>query len=523
MAFENHNNIPIRLFPSPRLTKAKSIPLSILDATCARFADTSAIWLYDPPSGYQVNDEFINKLKTTFVTTLNNFPQWAGQVHWAPFRPGGHHTERFNRSMITYGSDADPGVEWHVVRHENSIISHIPHGEYLSSCTIWSGDAFPQKELISKSRTPLSNLKDFEGMPGLMVQINLFPCGRYGVGVKLAHQLADASSMMVFVHQWAANSRKLFSGQPSSSVFDEPVFDPPQLDSRAAGDIDGEVVHHELADTARMMPLNRFSWWDTEEPGYSPRLVNTTENSIPPAQVLAKTKVSPSTIAPWKTWDLARPVEYGLLHFTGHELTKLQREARESAPEGAIISRTDALMAYIFRLVTRARAYAQSDDDEVFLNTSIDVRRRVSPPLPETFLGSPLLVTHIKGLASAVRCASLGELALKLRETLMRFTPDKVAAILHDAAYETSPQRLWLCFVGTLHIIATSWQRLRVYDVDFDGTGHRPAYVHSVMEKIDGTVVVLDPITQDGGVDVALYLDAEAMGHLKEALEITND
>ncbi|KAK6071356.1 transferase family protein [Seiridium cupressi] len=506
---------PIRLFPSPRLSNITSTPLSILDATCARFSDTSAIWFFNAPASGKVDDVFVEKLKTSFITTLNTFPQWAGQLHWAPFRAGSQHTERFNRSMITYGSDADPGVEWNVVQHAYSIASIAPSGDALSS-GIWDGAAFPQKQLISPNRVALSNLKEFEGIPGMMIQINLFSCGGYGIGLKLAHQLADASSMMVFVHQWAANSRSIFTAQPSSSLFDGPVFDPPRLDSRAEGDIDGETVDEEVAKTAREMPLHRFSWWDTEEPGYSPWLVASSKNSIPSDDVLSKTKVSPSTVAPWKTWDLTRLVSWGMLHLTGDELIKLQQVARIGAPEGSIISRTDALMAYMFRLITRARAYTQADNDEVFLNISIDARRRVSPPLPETFLGSPLLLTHIKGLASAVRDANLGELAIQVRETLMLFSPDKLAAILHDAAYEVSPQRLWLGFVGTLHIIATSWQRLRSYEVDFAGTGIRPAYVHSVMEMCDGTLVVLDPVVPDGGIDVAVYLDTEALGHFKQ-------
>jgi hypothetical protein len=422
--------------------------------------------------------------------------------------------------MVTYGSDADPGVEWAVVRHGHDIASIVPSSASLSSRGVWNGDAaFTQRHYVTSKRVALSNLKDFEGIPAMYVQINLFSCGGYGIGVKLAHQLADAQSLMVFVHKWAANARSLLTGRPSPSLFAEPVFDPPQLDSRAAGDIDGEAVDEDIAATARDMPLNRFSWWDINEPGYSPWLVASSKNCIPPADVLARTKLSPSTIGPWKTWDLTRPVSWGLVHFTGDDLVEFQRVARQAAPEGSIVSKTDALMAYLFRLATRARSYAQADGDEVFLNVSIDSRRRVSPALPETFLGSPLLMTHVKGAASAVREASLGELASSVRRALAAFTPDKMAAILHDAAYEVSPQRLWLGFVGTLHLIATSWQRLRLYEVDFEGSGRRPAYVHPIMEKCDGTLVVLDSVVQDGGVDVAVYLDAETLGYFKQELE----
>ncbi|KAI0136775.1 transferase family protein [Xylariales sp. AK1849] len=503
----------VRLFPSLRLAKPISTPLSILDATCARFSDTGAIWLFNGHPK-QVDDEFVDQLKTAFISTLDGFPQWAGQLHWAPFRPEGPHTGRFNRAMITYGSKADPGVEWNAVRHEYTIESIIPCSASLSS-GIWTGDAFPQSDLISPTKPALHNLKDFDGLPSVLVQVNLFACGGYGIGIKVAHPLADAQSMMVFVHQWAANSRGIF-GSPSASLFDSPFFDPAQLDSRAAGDIDSVSADQGIVDSARSMPLNRFSWWDTDAPGYSPWFVASTKNSIPPAEVLAKTALSLSIMAPWSTLDLTRPVSWGLLHFTGQELLDLQRVARAGAPEGRQISRTDALLAHLFRLITRARAYSHSPEDEVFINISIDARRRVSPPLPETFIGSPLLMAHVRELASAVRDASIGELALKLRETLKLFTPDKMAAVLHDAAYEVSPQRLWLGFMGSLHIIATSWQRLHLYEVDFQGSGKRPAYVHAVMPKCDGILVILDPIVPDDGVDIALHLDSEAWSHFRE-------
>ncbi|KAK6208326.1 hypothetical protein LQW54_006950 [Pestalotiopsis sp. IQ-011] len=514
---------PIRLFTSPRPSTVVKTPLSILDATCARFSDTSAVWLFEAPSSGKVDDAFVAKLKTSFIETLNAFPQWAGQLHWAPFREGGHHTERFNRSMVTYGSEADPGVEWTVVRHDYEITSFaLKTAESFSSEGLWdAGDAFPQRDLVSPTRLALYNLRDFQGIPAMSVQISLFSCGGYGVGVRLAHQLGDAQSMMVFMHKWAANSRTIFTGgQPSQSLFDEPVFDPQQLDSRAAGDIDGEAADETIAETARTLPLHRFSWWDTDEPGYSPWLVASSKNSIPPAEVLAKTNVSPSTLAPWKTWDLARPVSWGLVHFTGDELLGLQRAAREGIPESAVLSRTDALMAYLFRTITRARSrvHVGDRDEPVYLNVSIDCRRRVARPLPETFLGSPLLMTHIGAASPAVCEATLGDLALRLRNTLTAFTPDGLAAVLHDAAHEVSPQRLWLGFMGSRHLIATSWQRLRAYDVDFEGGGKGPAYVHPVMEKCDGIVVVADSLVRNGGVDASLYLDAEAWVHFKEEL-----
>ncbi|KAH8677627.1 hypothetical protein BX600DRAFT_430964 [Xylariales sp. PMI_506] len=531
---------PIRLLPTSTPAQVVSTPLSILDSTCARFADTGAIWFFEAPAATIVDDEFLESLRITFVKTLDDFPQWAGQLHWAPFRPGGSHTERFNRCMITYGSPADPGAEWSIKYHDLALDAVTPRPSDLSR-RIWDGDAFPQASFVPSAPLALSNLKDFEGRPSLAVQVNVFACGGYAIGVKVAHPLADIKSLMIFVHRWAAICRggddnyDDGSGLTDGWIFGKPLFDPAQLDARAAGDIDAAVVDPAIAARARALPLHRFDWWHTNAPGYPPLLVASSKNCIPPAEVLDRISLSPSTEGPWSTWDLERPASFGLLHITGDEIDSLQELARRDVPKGNYVSRLDALLAHLFRLVTRARAFAQADDDKVFLDVSLDARRRCAAPapaldlLPEAFIGSPIFMTHIGALAAAIRDASLGELALQLRGVLQQFTPKEVADMLHDAAHEVSPQRLWLGFLGSLHLIATSWQRLRAYEIDFHprssssgggggGSLSRPAYVHAVMQRSDGMLVIMDSMAPDRGVDVHVYLDSEAMDRLREEL-----
>ncbi|KAI2794047.1 hypothetical protein POX_a00637 [Penicillium oxalicum] len=506
-----------RLHPSRRPASAVATPLSILDATVARFSATGAIWLFDKPtvpkssSSHVTEESLLDHLQSSLVVTLNDFPQWAGQIHWAPVRPGGSHTERFNRPMVTYGTENDPGVEWAVVRHQHlSVKSLVPSAdERASGQGVWRADQFNQDLFLSRTLLPLYNLRDCDGLPAMQVQINLFDDGGYGIGVKLAHVLADAQSLMVFVHLWAANCRKAFSvdGHSPSSVFGPPVFDPAQLDSCAAGNIDVETPDAQILEEARQLPLHRFNWWGAEDPGYSPFFIPTTNNSIPPGEKILS-QVSPSTPAPWPTWNLSRPVSCALLHFPSSSLARLKQKA-SSSTGGQNISRLDALLAHIWALVNKARGHGQSSD-EVFLNFTLGARSRLS--LPDSFIGSPLFITHIR---MPGRSACLGTtVAAQIRRTLNLFTADKVGAMLHDAAYEVSPQRLWQAFVGSQHTLVTSWLRLQLYDVDFVGIGQRPRYVHAVMPKIDGCLQVMDSGIDDGGIDIALYLDAEAMERL---------
>jgi len=53
--------------------------------------------------------------------------------------------------------------------------------------------------------------------------------------------------------------------------------------------------------------------------------------------------------------------------------------------------------------------------------------------------------------------------------------------MLHDAAHETLPQRLWQALLVSRHTLA-SWLRLVLFQVDFVSSGQKPRYVHAVTE-----------------------------------------
>lgn len=494
----------IRLFPLPRPTQPVSAPLSILDATVARFSPTGAVWLFCGPSPAQAI------LQSSFIATLNDFPQWAGQLQWSPVRHGGLHTERFGRPMLVYGCDSDPGVEWVVSKANRTLDSIVPSAvDRIAGKATWIATDFPQSMFLSNTKLALHDLVEYAGLPGMSVQITEFACGGYAIAVKMAHPLADAQSLMVFIHQWAAACHG-----SAKSPMEPPIFNPGKLDSHAGGDIDKDVADQSLVAMARSLPLHRYDWWDdAKDPAFPSFLVPTSENSKPPlpSEDSELLPLSPSTPGPWSTWDFSRPVSHALLHFTEEQLSSMRETARESPACRPDISRLDALLAHIWSSINRARGYSDFYDD-VFLNVTLSARTRVQPVLSDSYIGSPIFLTHIRSSGSAASEVSLGPTASAIRETLKLFTPENMGALLHDAAFERSPQRLWQAFLGDRHTLVTSWLRLNVYDVDFGGG--IPRYVHAVMPKMDGCVQVMDSSREIGGVDVSLYLDSLAMAKL---------
>ncbi|KAE8149520.1 transferase family protein [Aspergillus avenaceus] len=501
-----------RIHPSVRPTTTTSTPLSIFDATVARYTPTGAIWLFDQVPSDISETDFLDRLRSSYANTLNDFPQWAGQLQWGPVRKDGTHTERFNRPIIVYGAETDPGVEWGVARHPSLKVKELTPSasERSSGSGAWIADGFDQTPLVSNTLLPLYNLRDYEGLPAVQVQVNLFSDGGYAISIKIAHVLADAQTLMVFMHNWAANSRKLFHAHNTSSLMGHPVFDPAQLDAHAAGDIDAPTPDPEIITKARQLPIHRFDWWKSDAPGYPAPLIPTTENSKPPASELAQVNLSPSDSPPWHTVDFSKPAKYTLLHYTNTEINKLKQSAQKEGH--ATISKLDVLLAHLWSTINRARGHTHTPSN-VVLNYTMGARARVYPPLPPSFLGSPLFITNIQMPGTTLCSTSVGDIAAKIRHTVQLFTPDVVGAVLHDAAHEVSPQRLWQGFFGNDHTLLTSWLRIGVYDVDFVGSGDRPRYVHAYMPKVDGCLQVME--SGDGsGIDVALYLEGEAMKRL---------
>jgi hypothetical protein len=495
-----------RLHPSSRPQSATSTVLSILDATVVRFAPTGAIWIFDHDSPA----EMVGYLKASFIKTLEAFPFWAGQLQWAQVRKNGSHSERFHRPMITYGLDSDPGVEWNVVQLDCSPASVAPKPVVRASDETWI-TSFPQSDLMSSSTSlALYDLDTFQGLPSMVVQVTLLGNGGFAVAVKMAHPLADAHSLTLFMRRWASICSDELTKQDFTKDLAYPIFEPNLLDSRAAGDIDAPDGDPELVSKARSLPLHRHDWWDTTA-GNQAALSQSTINSKPKdAALLQKAMMSPACPPPWEDWDFSKSVTTALIHFTGDELERLKKSAT-----GAIarVSRLDALLAHVWAGINRARAPLLKNDDEVFLDFTLGARSRVSPGLPDTFVGSPLVLTHI---STPIRNATASDakiepIASQIRACLDRFTPEAIAAILHDEAHEVAPQRLWRAFLGTKHTLVTSWARLGVYDIDFVGSGLRPRYVHAIMPPMDGLLCVVDSETLDGGLDVALSLESETL------------
>lgn len=467
-----------RILPYSKPTVCSTKALSIIDGTVLRYSPTRAVWFFDAP----VQSVDMEALSLSLRKTLDLYPQWAGSLHMPNpniVSHSVHHTQRFNRPQLTWGTPDDPGVEFITAQSPHSLISLLPTPEEReSSHRVW--DASIVASLGTLSATPklaLHDLKSFDGLPCMVVQITTFLCGGVAVAVQLPHPLADAQTLLTFVHDFS----RIHQGLPPKSR----EFAPELLDQMAEGDIEAPLPDPDIIARSRDIPLHRYDWWASGTPDCPSYMLP--ETAIP--SEVPTEGLDLGRPLPWKTWDIVAPVRYYLVHFTRSEVLEMWKAATDAANTGELkISKLDALLAHIWTLIVRAR-HLSSEDSPNNLDVSLGLRPRLSHPLPPHFLGSPLLNIPISQPASQVSIAS----AAMIRSSMSLYNSSALGALLHDMAYAIDPSRQWNTFLGEKHTIISSWLENRpgmtAYDVDF-GFGSKAKMVDPLFYKCDGWYVL---------------------------------
>ncbi|KAI6369724.1 hypothetical protein MCOR25_004352 [Pyricularia grisea] len=554
-----------RIFPQEPSSELTTTRLSIIDNTVARFALTAAVWFYDKPNR-PLREHVFPTLQQSLARTLNDYRHFTGQLRWATADEVRHTAvpRHLGRLVAEYGTSDDLGVELVTAEYDASVADVVIDrrdpaqicGKDGHRLHIWDATDLPQNDYLPANKVALSSLGTIGGIPSVAIQLTAFRCGGFSVGIKMAHPLADAIGLIWFMRNWAAFCRAAIlssgtDGQTEPSSFTPPpppLFDPDRIETLAGLVAPKDTTTETKPDqdkivTARALPMHRHDWWDFSAPGYPDWARASSEVTMPPPSAAIDTfTLSPSQQPPWQSWDMAAPVTRVQILFPASSVAILKATAEKAVEANAVgtapprISRLDAVLAHIWVLINRARYPSskgapeydnrngnEEQAEEVYLNMTLGLRSRFSPPLPDNFAGSPLLVAHIKQSASRLAQSSspteatLGEVAASIREMIGKFTPKAVAAHVYDAAHEVSPQRLWQAFVGRRHTLATSWQGLETYSLDFCGEGGggvAARNVQAIMPNMDGLVHVIDVDGTGGALDVSVCLEKGAMERL---------
>jgi hypothetical protein len=521
-----------RVFPQTPTQHEQAVPLSLLDATTAKFALTNAIWLFESFNEKDVLD-VAEHLRQTLSTALTSYPQWAGQLKSITVVDDASvpteakefpaHARRFGRVYTHFGASADVGVEF-ISATSSATTGSLYQAERIKTQQLWDrkndnlSKFVPPVDIVQALQPNKPDTATGSRKPIMAIQCTTLSDGGFVLAVKTAHPLADIACLIRFVKDWASVSSTVIKGLTAPIL--TPVFKPARLDSFAAGDINFEEPDPAIIRRTERLPLHRYDWWAA--PGKPPASFVGAAKLVPPA----------GKPMPWDEWDLEAPVSDYTIHLNTSQVDFLLNEATKGTDgDGPRISKHDAVLAHIWSCIVRARQLG-NDDDPVHCDLVLGVRSALK--LGEDFMGSPIIMMNVDLPGSEVgyeqssnATAATVPIARKIRRTISTVSdPANLADHLHRAAYEKSPQRIWQAFLGRRHILVTTWARAGIYDVDF-GFGSRIRYADGVVPNLDGNILIKEappscgefssgsrPSWTDSGVDISVHICAEDMERL---------
>ncbi|KAI3988385.1 hypothetical protein MKX01_019839 [Papaver californicum] len=206
-----------------------------------------------------------------------------------------------------------------------------------------------------------------------------------------------------------------------------------------------------------------------------------------------------------------------IFRFSGSTIEKIKSKANENlADDCKPFSTFQALGSHIWCAVTRARNL--KPEDYTVFTIFADLRKRVDPPMPDSYFGN-LIQAIFTVTAAGALLSNPAEYGTKALQVVIK-SHDAKTINERNAAWESNPVLFKYKDAGMNCVAVGSSPRFPVYEVDF-GFG-KPERVRSgTNNKFDGMVYLYQG--KDGGksMDVEITLDPEAMKNLESDEDFT--
>ncbi|RZC57298.1 hypothetical protein C5167_004598 [Papaver somniferum] len=206
-----------------------------------------------------------------------------------------------------------------------------------------------------------------------------------------------------------------------------------------------------------------------------------------------------------------------IFRFSGSTIEKIKSKANENLPsDSKPFSTFQALGAHIWCAVTRARNL--KPEDYTVFTIFADLRKRVDPPMPDSYFGN-LIQAIFTVTAAGALLSNPAEYGLKALQGVIK-SHDAKTINERNAAWESNPVLFKYKDAGMNCVAVGSSPRFPVYEVDF-GFG-KPERVRSgTNNKFDGMVYLYQGKDGEKSMDVEITLDPEAMKNLEADEDFT--
>lgn len=204
--------------------------------------------------------------------------------------------------------------------------------------------------------------------------------------------------------------------------------------------------------------------------------------------------------------------------FSHKALQQLRSIAQEHLKGVEYVSSDDALTAFIWQSVTRARLYRLSSEKQLKLARAVDVRRYLD--VPATYPGLVQNMTYHKFEVRKLVNEPLGHIASDLRKSV----DPRTSTLAHDtrslvALLNSLHDKTAVSFISdqdpTVDISLSSWSKVDAYNLDFGLGLRKPEAVRRPQFTAFESLVYFMPRAPNGEVVVGMCLREDDLSRLQ--------
>lgn len=376
-------------------------------------------------------------------------------------------------------------------------------------------------------------------------QVN-FVRGGCIIAVDLNHCCLDGLGVMIALKAWAENCRYLQGDKTATCSW----YDPESFNHSLP-----EIIHEQEGWSRPVDEIDPGTWGflpffppeEEQEQSDGTREDQKTEaneTSLISKGTLREVSLPPRPIFPLHSvWPLPRAercMTTTLFLITPDRLEQMKKDViADPAAKGVITSISDIVQAFLWRAAIRARYRVAKEirkqtfgpDDMSILELPTDGRPYFSSLLPETYMGSMLILNRssmpVETLCSAE--TSIGKVAYLLRQSAARITP----SLVHDAftilqslpdhsRFSTANMGLEHMHAMISNIMMFPTREVCFGDKFFANEGS-PETMRPQLERGNGRFrfLVIFPMRRDGGVELALGTHPEELEMFQTDEEFT--
>lgn len=204
-----------------------------------------------------------------------------------------------------------------------------------------------------------------------------------------------------------------------------------------------------------------------------------------------------------------------LFRFSEKAIDQIKSRVNEKQPDGSKPFTTfQSLSTHVWNAITRARQL--KPEDYTVFTVFVDCRKRVDPPMPESYFGN-LIQAVFTVTAAGLLLSNPPEFGADMIQKAIE-GHDAKAIDARNTEWESNPKIFEYKDAGVNCVAVGSSPRFKVYDVDF-GWGKPHSVTSGINNRFDGMVYLYPGKTGGRSIDVEICLAADAMEKLEKDKE----